>query len=55
VIGERRQGDIPTLWADVKKAKNILLWEAKLSLEQSLMDAWRWQSKLNTARVIEKI
>jgi len=55
VIGERRQGDIPTLWADVKKAKNILLWEAKLSLEQSLMDAWRWQSKLNTAKVIEKI
>jgi len=55
VIGERRQGDIPTLWADVKKAKNILLWEAKLSLEQSLMDAWRWQSKLNTSKVIEKI
>ena len=55
VVGERRQGDIPTLWADVKKAKNILLWEAKLSLEQSLMDAWRWQSKLNTVKAIEKI
>ena len=45
-MGERRAGDIPSLWADATKAKEILGWSAKLSLEQSLIDAWRWQKTM---------
>ena len=45
IIGERRAGDIPALWANATKAKEVLGWSAKIGLEQSLVDAWRWQKK----------
>jgi UDP-glucose 4-epimerase len=43
---DRRDGDVPVLYADVNKAFNVLNWKAKKSLEDMCKDAWRWQQKL---------
>jgi UDP-glucose 4-epimerase len=45
-IAPRREGDVPAVWADTSKAKKILGWEAKLSMEDALKDAWNWEKKL---------
>ncbi|WP_373521905.1 UDP-glucose 4-epimerase GalE [Aquiflexum sp.] len=45
-IGLRREGDIEKVWADTEKINNVLGWEAKYSLEDSLRDSWNWQLKL---------
>ena len=37
---KRRSGDISSSFADVKKAKNILNWQSKYSLEDMCKDAW---------------
>ena len=46
IIGPRRSGDIPAVYANVDKANNVLGWRAKLSLADALRDAWHWQQKL---------
>lgn len=38
-FGERRQGDIAKVYADVKKAKNVMGWEAKYVLGDMCKDA----------------
>ena len=45
IVG-RRKGDITAAYADTKRAKEILKWESKKTLEDALKDAWRWQKKL---------
>lgn len=45
-FGQKRQGDIIKIYADAKKAENILGWKATKSLSQALADAWRWQNSL---------
>ena len=45
-IGERRNGDVPVIYSDVTKAKKILGWETKLSLEDALMHSWNWEKSL---------
>lgn len=45
VIGERRAGDLPEFWADAAKARKVLGWTAKRSLEEMCRDTWNWQSK----------
>ncbi len=45
-VGPRRPGDIEKVYADPSKAKRLLGWETKLTLEEGLKDAWRWQEKL---------
>ena len=49
-IGPRRPGDIEKVFANPDKAKKILGWQTKLTLEDALKDAWRWQQKLATLR-----
>ncbi|MFN6946808.1 MAG: UDP-glucose 4-epimerase GalE [Cytophagaceae bacterium] len=49
-IGPRRSGDVEQIYAGVEKSKKLLNWEAELSIEDSMRDAWNWQktlSKLN--------
>jgi UDP-glucose 4-epimerase len=41
-IRPRRPGDIAEVWADASKAKRLLGWEAKRSLEEMCADGWRW-------------
>ena len=45
-VGPRRAGDIEKVYANPAKAKKLLGWQTKLSLEESLKDAWRWEQKL---------
>ncbi|SFN35775.1 UDP-glucose 4-epimerase GalE [Mycetocola miduiensis] len=39
-----RAGDVASSFADVSKSKDVLGWEAQLTLEDACADAWRWQS-----------
>jgi UDP-glucose 4-epimerase len=41
-ISPRRPGDPPVLLADPAKAKEILGWEPKYSLEDMISTAWQW-------------
>ena len=45
-IGKRRPGDVEKVWANTDKIMNLLGWEPKLSLSDSLRDSWKWQQKL---------
>jgi UDP-glucose 4-epimerase len=45
-IGDRREGDIPAIFADVTKSKTGLGWQASRTLREGLTDAWRWQQQL---------
>lgn len=45
-IGERRQGDIEQIWADPRKANEVLGWKAETPIERTLKSAWRWQQSL---------
>ena len=40
----RRAGDIASCYASADKAKELLGWEAKLSITAMCQDTWRWQS-----------
>ena len=45
-IGERRPGDVPSIYANVDKANSQLGWKAKYSLKDALEHAWKWQTSL---------
>ena len=51
-IGKRRPGDITKIYAEVNKAKNVLGWEAKLTLGDALKDAWKWQKNLVNIEIL---
>jgi UDP-glucose 4-epimerase len=40
----RRPGDVATCYADVSRARTLLGWEARRSLDDMCVDTWRWQS-----------
>jgi UDP-glucose 4-epimerase len=44
-VVERRPGDAAQCYADPTLAKKLLGWEAKRSLQEMCVDAWRWQSR----------
>jgi UDP-glucose 4-epimerase len=44
-IVDRRPGDVPISYAIVEKAKNILKWEAKHTLEDMCRDGWNFRIK----------
>jgi UDP-glucose 4-epimerase len=44
-IVERRPGDIAVSFADCSKAKKELNWEAKLTIEDMVRDAWNFENK----------
>lgn len=45
-VVDRRPGDITAIYANADKAKEVLGWEAKLTMEDALRDAWNWQQYL---------
>lgn len=49
-IGDRRKGDVDTIFADISKAKTELNWKPIRSLEESMRSAWQWQLFLNKTR-----
>ena len=42
VIGSRREGDLPAVWADASKAKKLLGWEAVHTLEDMCRSVWNF-------------
>jgi UDP-glucose 4-epimerase len=45
-IVDRRLGDVAVSYADVSKAKNELNWEAELTIDDMVRDAWNYEKKL---------
>ena len=45
-IVERRVGDIEKVWANPDYANNELGWKAEVSVEDTLLSAWKWQLML---------
>ncbi|MEZ9368411.1 UDP-glucose 4-epimerase GalE [Shewanella sp. 10N.286.51.B2] len=43
-VSPRRAGDLAAFWANAQKANQQLNWQAKRSLDQMMVDTWRWQS-----------
>ena len=44
-IASRRAGDAPMIYADTRKAKEILGWKAKLGMAEMARDSWHWWKK----------
>ena len=44
-IKKRRDGDVAKCYADISKAKRLLAWSPKRTLEQICLDGWNWQRK----------
>ena len=44
IVG-RREGDIVSAYADTTLANTELGWKSKLTLEDALHSAWKWQQK----------
>ena len=47
-IVPRRSGDVITAYANTDKANDVLGWKAKLSLEDALTSAWKWEQKIRS-------
>lgn len=45
-ITARRPGDVARCWADTRLAKRLLGWQARRTLEDMCIDAWRWQNAM---------
>ncbi len=45
-IGARRAGDIEKIWAEPKKANEVLGWKAEIPIDETMANAWRWQQNL---------
>ncbi len=45
IIAPRRPGDVDAVYANPDKARNLLHWEAKRSLDDMCRDSWHWQSR----------
>ncbi|MEJ6491248.1 MAG: UDP-glucose 4-epimerase GalE [Flavobacteriales bacterium] len=45
-FGNRRPGDIVSIYANAQKAKQILKWESKKTIEEAMLSAWKWQQTL---------
>ncbi|RXK52441.1 UDP-glucose 4-epimerase GalE [Aquirufa rosea] len=45
-IKPRRSGDITAVYAATNKSKEVLNWSTQKSLEEALLDSWKWQEQL---------
>ena len=45
IVG-RREGDIEQMWADPKKANEVLGWQAEANIDDVMRSAWLWQQRL---------
>ncbi len=46
IITDRRPGDVEQVWADTRKANEVLGWKAELGAEEMLRSAWEWEKNL---------
>ena len=43
IIGNKREGDVISIYSDTTKSENELKWKPKFNLEQMLETAWKWE------------
>lgn len=46
--GSRRLGDVVEIYANVQKGQDLLGWQARLSIDEAIEDAWAWEKYLAT-------
>jgi UDP-glucose 4-epimerase len=46
VIGPRREGDVPAIYADVTKSSQELGFKTALGLDEALASSWKWEQNL---------
>lgn len=44
-IGDRRPGDVSAIFADIRKAKELLDWSPQRDLDEIMRSAWEWEKK----------
>jgi len=49
-LGPRRAGDVIAVYADNTKAKTLLGWSPKFSIDEMMKTAWDWELKLSEPR-----
>ena len=49
-IVDRRVGDVISVYADTKKANEVLGWKAENSMEESLLSSWNWEKKVRNIK-----
>lgn len=47
-FGPRREGDVVAVYADNQKAKQLLQWQAKRTLQEMMISAWQWEKYFST-------
>lgn len=45
IVG-RREGDVTAAYADTTKANDVLGWKTKLTLDDAMTSAWKWEQKI---------
>ena len=46
IIGEKREGDVASIYANNEKAKMMLEWSPKIDLDGMMLSAWKWQKHI---------
>jgi len=47
-IVARRAGDITAAYANTDRANHVLGWEAKSTLDDAMLSAWKWEQKVRS-------
>lgn len=50
-IGEPREGDVVSIYADNNKAKEILNWQCKRDIEEMMRSAWNWEMEMQKEQI----
>lgn len=45
-ITGRREGDVTAVWADTRRANDVLGWKAERPLDDTLRSAWAWEKRV---------
>jgi len=46
-IAKRREGDVVSVFSDTERANQVLGWKAKLSLDDAMSSAWKWEQNIS--------
>ncbi|MCB0381895.1 MAG: UDP-glucose 4-epimerase GalE [Psychroserpens sp.] len=49
-IAPRREGDVIKAYANTEKANSVLGWEAKSSLDDAMLSAWKWEQNIRNLK-----
>jgi UDP-glucose 4-epimerase len=49
-IVDRREGDVTIAYANTDKAKSVLGWKTKSTLDEAVASAWEWEQKVRKAK-----